>query len=103
MHERSRRPKSCPGKTPTAVEEVVLRKRNELVELGLDHGPQSILRALQRQGLPTPARSIVWRILTRHSLITPQPQKRPNSAIQRFCYTRPNQCWQVRLDQLAAR
>jgi hypothetical protein len=32
--------------------------------------------------------------LTRHALIVAQPQKRPKSATQRFCFARPNECWQ---------
>ncbi|MDZ4264633.1 MAG: IS481 family transposase [Mycobacterium sp.] len=94
LHERSRRPKSCPGKTPAAVEELVVRTRKNLLEQGLDHGPQSIVWALQRRGKPAPSRSTVSRILTRRGLITPQPRKRPKSATKRFCYTRPNDCWQ---------
>ena len=94
LSERSRRPKSCPGQTPAAVEEMVLHQRRRLLELGLDHGPQSIVWALQRQGVSTPSPSTTWRILTRHGLIVPQPHKRPKSATKRFCFTRPNDCWQ---------
>jgi transposase InsO family protein len=73
----------------------VLRRRKQLLEQGLDHGPQSILWALRREGLDAvPSRSTIWRILIRHGLITPQPQKRPKSATKRFCFTRPNECWQ---------
>jgi transposase InsO family protein len=95
LAERSRRPVSCPGQTPAGIEEAVLRRRKQLFELGLDHGPQSILWALRREGLDAvPSRSTIWRILTRHGLITPQPQKRPKSATKRFCFQRPNACWQ---------
>jgi len=95
LAERSRRPASCPGQTPAGVEEAVLRRRKQLLEQGLDHGPQSILWALRREGLDAvPSRSTIWRILIRHGLITPQPQKRPKSATKRFCFTRPNECWQ---------
>jgi transposase InsO family protein len=98
LAERSRRPKSCPGQTPSVVEELVLGRRKQLLEQGLDHGPQSILWSLQRDSVPTvasvPSRSTIWRILTRHGVITPQPQKRPKSATKRFCFARPNECWQ---------
>ncbi len=50
LQERSRRPLSCPGQTSAEVEEVVLRKRKQLLEAGADYGPQSIGWALQRQG-----------------------------------------------------
>jgi transposase InsO family protein len=95
LEERSRRPRSSPGRTAAAVEEVVLRKRKQLIEAGLDHGPQSIVWALQRDGMANvPSRSTVWRILTRQGAIVPQPQKRPRSATKRFTFSRPNECWQ---------
>ena len=95
LKERSRRPVSSPGQTSAEVEELVLRQRKQLLEQGRDHGPQSIQWSLQREGntgLPSP--STIWRILTRHGVITPQPQKRPKSATKRFCFARPNECWQ---------
>lgn len=95
LQERSRRPRSSPGQTPAEVQQAVLTKRRRLAEAGLDHGPQSIVWALQRDKcarVPSPA--TVWRILTRHGVITPEPQKRPKSATKRFCFTRPNECWQ---------
>ena len=94
LEGQSRRPNSSPGQTPAAVEEAVLRQRKQLLEQGLDHGPQSIVWALQRAKRPAPSRSTVWRILTRHGLIVAQPQKRPRSATKRFCFCRPNECWQ---------
>lgn len=94
LQEQSRRPRSSPGQTAAGVEEAVLRKRKQLLEQGLDYGPQSIVWALQRDGAPAPSRSTVWRILTRHGLIAPQPQKRPKSATKRFVFARPNECWQ---------
>jgi transposase InsO family protein len=95
LQDRSRRPVSCPGQTNAAVEEMVLRRRKQLLEDGRDHGPQSIRWSLQRDEHPdVPSRSTIWRILTRHGLITPQPQKRPKSATKRFCFSRPNECWQ---------
>jgi transposase InsO family protein len=94
LQERSRRPHHSPGQTPAAVEEAVLRKRKQLLEDGRDHGPQSIVWAFERDGQPTPSRSTVWRILTRHGLIVPEPRKRPKSAAKRFTFSRPNECWQ---------
>jgi transposase InsO family protein len=94
LQDRSRRPNSSPGQTPAAVEEAVLRKRKQLVEQGRDHGPQSIVWALEHEQVAVPSRATVWRILTRHGVIVAQPQKRPKSATQRFCFARPNECWQ---------
>src|ERR1700712_3370745 len=95
LKDRSRRPVSCPGQTSAEFEEVVLRRRKELLEAGLDHGPQSIQWSLQREGqtqVPSPA--TIWRILTRHGVITAQPRKRPKPATKRFTFARPTECWQ---------
>ena len=95
LQDRSRRPLTSPGQTSAAVEDIVVRRRKRLIEQGLDHGAQSIVWSLQRdavQDVPSP--STVWQILTRRGLITPQPQKRPKSATKRFCFARPNECWQ---------
>lgn len=95
LADRSRRPSTSPGQTSAEVEDLVVHRRKRLVEQGLDHGAQSIVWSLQRdavQGVPSP--STVWQILTRRGLITPQPQKRPKSATKRFCFARPNECWQ---------
>lgn len=96
LEERSRRPLFCPGRTSADLEELVLATRVALIRDGRDHGPQSIVWELQRRGdgLGAPSRSTVWRILTRQGAITPQPQKRPKSATKRFCFARPNECWQ---------
>lgn len=96
LEPRSRRPQSSPGRTAAEVEEAVLRKRKQLIEQGLDHGAQSIVWALEGDELEdkVPSPSTVWRILTRHGVITAQPQKRPKSATKRFCFSRPNECWQ---------
>jgi transposase InsO family protein len=94
LEECSRRPHHSPGQTAADVEEMVLRTRKQLIESGLDYGPQSIVWALGRRGQSVPSRSTVWRILTRHGVIVAQPQKRPKSASARFCFSRPNECWQ---------
>lgn len=95
LQDRSRRPLTCPGQTPVEVEEVVLRRRKQLLEQGCDHGPQSIVWSLQRDGhVAVPSPATVWRILTRHGAVVAQPQKRPKSATKRFCFARPNECWQ---------
>jgi transposase InsO family protein len=86
---------SSPGQTSADVEEVVLRRRKQLLEDGRDHGPQSIQWSLQRDEYANvPSRSTIWRILTRHGVIVPQPKKRPKSATKRFTFSRPNECWQ---------
>jgi transposase InsO family protein len=95
LQDRSRRPLTCPGRSSASIEEVVLRRRQQLLEAGLDHGPQSIQWYLQGEGLAgVPSRATIWRILTRHGAITAQPRKRPKSATKRFTFSRPNECWQ---------
>lgn len=94
LAELSRRPLRCPGRTSVAVEDLIVLRRQKLLENGLDYGAQSIVWSLQRDGLATPSVSTVWQILTRRGVITPQPQKRPKSATKRFCFERPNECWQ---------
>jgi transposase-like protein len=78
LQEQSRRPNSSPGQTPAAIEETVLRQRKLLLEQGRDHGPQSIVWTLERDEMTVPSRSTVWRILTRHGLLTPSPRNDPN-------------------------
>jgi transposase InsO family protein len=97
LQERSRRPRSNPGQTPGWVEDWVVRARKELADEGWDHGSDSIRARLAATAAFTgtpPGRATIWRILLRHGLVTPQPQKRPTSSLHRFVYDRPNECWQ---------
>jgi transposase InsO family protein len=94
LQEHSRRPLTSPGQTSAEVEDIVVRRRKQLIEQGRDHGAQSIVWSLQREGVAVPSVSTVWRILTRRGLIIAQPRKRPKSATKRFVFSRPNQCWQ---------
>ena len=93
LQDRSRRPVSCPGQTSAAIEEVVLRRRKQLLEDGCDHGPQSIQWSLEREEHPdVPSRSTIWRPDPSRA-DHPQPQKRPKSATK-LGFFRPNECWQ---------
>ena len=94
LQERSRRPLTCPGQTPVEVEDLIVLRRKQLIEEGLDHGAQSIVWSFQREGVAVPSVSTVWQILTRRGAISAQPQKRPKSATKRFVFSRPNECWQ---------
>ena len=91
---RKRGPKVAPNQTPAVVEDVILRLRKELGELGLDAGARTIAYHLGTQGLDVPAISTIHRILVRRGFVTPQPQKRPRSSWQRFEADLPNECWQ---------
>jgi transposase InsO family protein len=94
LQEQSRRPLTSPGQTPVEVEDLIVLRRKQLIEQGRDHGAQSIVWSLQREGVAVPSVSTVWQILTRRGAITAQPQKRPKSATKRFVFDRPNECWQ---------
>ena len=41
-----------------------------------------------------PSRSTVWRILTRHGLIVAAAPEAAQIGDKRFCFSRPNECWQ---------
>jgi transposase InsO family protein len=95
LESRSRRPRSCPHETPQEVVEEVLRLRRELHDAGHDCGPATIRYHLAVNRAPVPSRATVWRILKRHGLIVPQPQKRPVCSRIRFQADLPNEMWQA--------
>ncbi len=77
-------------------EERIVRLRKQLVEEGHDAGPRSIHGYLCWEGWdPVPSTSSIWRLLRDSGHISPQPKKRPKSALKRFVYDRPNECWQI--------
>ena len=96
LEPHSRRPRSCPRRVGEQVVATVLQLRQELVAAGHDGGPQTISHHVAaRLAQPPPSRSTIWRILSRHGLITPQPHKRPRSSFVRFEATLPNERWQA--------
>jgi len=94
IEPQSRRPRSCAHQTPPSVERAILRLRARLVDAGHDAGPHTIAQHLRRRAAGGPSVATVWRILRRHGLITPQPQKRPRSSLIRFAAALPNELWQ---------
>ncbi len=94
IEPRSRRPRSCAHQTAAAVERAILKLRGDLVTAGHDAGPHTITHHLARRGATVPSVATIWRILHRHGLITPQPQKRPRSSLIRFQAALPNELWQ---------
>jgi transposase InsO family protein len=97
LAERSRRPLRVPGQSPAEAEDAVVRVRKQLADVGADNGPDSIRWALLAQPDPppvVPSRATIARILTRRGLVTPAPNKRPHSSLNRFVFPRPNDCWQ---------
>jgi transposase InsO family protein len=112
LHERSRRPHTSPGATPTQVEDQVVRIRKALADNGDYNGPESIRdqllievrrdavrrgwtpRRVQRAVDEVPSRATIARVLTRRGQVKPAPGKRPRSSYHRFEATRPNEMWQ---------
>jgi transposase InsO family protein len=95
LEPRSRRPRSCAHAVRPRVVQTILRLRRELVAAGHDGGPQTIAHHLARRLARVPSTATIWRILHRHGLITPQPQKRPRSSFTRFEAALPNELWQT--------
>jgi transposase InsO family protein len=95
LEPRSRRPRSCPHQHGPQVEQAVLALRRSLSEAGHDAGAWSIAQRLRGTTERVPAVSTIWRILSRHGLITPQPHKRPRSSFIRFEAALPNELWQT--------
>jgi transposase InsO family protein len=95
LEPRSRRPRECPHETSREIVEAVLALRRELQDAGHDCGPATIAYHLANQIDPVPSRATIWRILKRHGLIVPQPQKRPACSRIRFEADLPNEMWQT--------
>jgi transposase InsO family protein len=92
LEPKSRAPHHPAGRTPLAVEEVIVRTRKELDDAGWDCGPASIAAALAGlTGLPH--ESTIWRILTARGLIVADPSKAPKGAGRSFTAERANECW----------
>jgi transposase InsO family protein len=94
---RSRRPRSSPNQTPTAVEDEIVALRKDLVRRGHEAGAATIAAHLQRRHARAPATSTVWRILSDRGFVTAQPHKRPKSSYMRFAAEQPNERWQTDL------
>ena len=91
---RSRRPHSSPQATPPEAIELILRLRKDLIERGLDAGPDTIGWHLTHHHGMTVSRATVARTLTRSGAVTADPSKRPKSSYLRFEAAMPNETWQ---------
>jgi transposase InsO family protein len=95
LEPRSRRPKSCAHAVGLGTQAAILELRRELEDAGHDHGPHTIAHHLALRSEDVPSVATIWRVLKRHGLITPQPQKRPKSSFIRFAAQLPNELWQA--------
>jgi transposase InsO family protein len=91
LEDRSRRPLSCPWRTPEEVEARVLEVRREHPAWG----GRKIERVLHQAGLEgVPSPSTITEILRRHQLLDgPRAEKRRD--FQRFEHPDPNALWQM--------
>jgi len=97
LEPRSRAAKTVANRTPGWVEDLIVEKRKELDDAGLDAGSATIWSHLSSD-LPAgvvPSEATIWRILTRRGFITPDPKKAPKHAHRRFAAERANECWQL--------
>ena len=95
LEPRSRRPKSCSHQVEAKIQKLIVKLRRELDAAGHDAGPQTIHYHLEGRLAEVPSVATIWRILKRHGLITPQPQKRPRASFIRFQASLPNETWQA--------
>lgn len=94
VEKKSTRPRSNPNATDDETVARIVALRHELTGAGLDAGPHTLHAHLQRHGPPVPSVTTIWRILTRHGLVTAEPRKRPKRSYLRFEADLPNECWQ---------
>jgi len=92
---KSRRPRSSPSAIKAEVVELIVAVRKNLVERGLDAGPDTIGWHLQHTHQVTVSRATIARHLAAQGLVTPEPSKRPKSSYIRFQAEQPNECWQA--------
>lgn len=91
LADRSRRPRSSPGMTPSALVEAVLRLREAHPAWG---GRKLRARLVALGHTPVPAASTITEILRRHDLIAPEESAK-HKAWQRFEAEAPNDLWQM--------
>src|SRR5256885_2040883 len=94
LEPKSRAPRVVANKTPDAVEDAIVAKRKELIDAGLDAGPETIAFHLaDLDGVPSP--STIWRILRARGFVVHQPAKAPKRSGRSFTAARANDCWQL--------
>ncbi len=90
---RSRRPQTSPNAIPAATVTLIVELREKLTNAGLDAGPDTLAWHLAQHHQIRVSAATVSRYLTKASLVSPQPKKKPKSAYIRFAAELPNQTW----------
>jgi transposase InsO family protein len=91
LADRSRRPHTCPARTPEPLEQLVLRLRDEHPAWG-GRKLRARLRALGHD--PVPAASTLTEVLRRHGRLDGPRAGQPRDW-QRFEHAAPNELWQM--------
>lgn len=96
LQERSRRPRTSPGRISPMVEDAVVEMRKRLADDGLDCGAGTIRWHMARGGtVRPPSEATIWRALVRRGFVVPEPKKRPKASFKRFEAPSPNEWWQI--------
>jgi transposase InsO family protein len=96
LQPRSSAPHRSPQRVSARVEELIVAQHHKLATQGLDAGAATVQWHLGRaREKPLPSVATVHRILRRHGVVTPSPQKRPKSSMCRFEAPAPNVLWQA--------
>ncbi len=94
LEPRSRAPRVVANKTSVELEDLIVAKRKELLDAGLDEGAESIRWHLRHvAGVPSP--STIYRILKARGFVVADPSKAPKRSRRRFNAERANECWQL--------
>ena len=90
LADRSRAPRSSPGRIAPELEDLICRMRQEHPHWG----PRRIVAELARTGVSPPAKSTTEQVLRRNGLSFGRPRK-PKPVVKRFEASVPNELWQI--------
>jgi transposase InsO family protein len=91
LADRSRRPLSSAGRTPSRIEKAVVAARR----LKPVWGPRKLIHVLEQKGVDAPAPSTVAAIIRRNGLENPRDSGVTSGAFVRFEHDAPNDLWQM--------
>jgi transposase len=89
---QSKAPGSNSRSVEPQVQELIVARRKELIDLGADAGASTIHWHMIHQGHALPSVATVYRILRRRGFITAEPRKRLRASYVRFEAMLPNEC-----------